>query len=297
VVPDTLLVINRLAKAYRAGMPGCAATVEVLRGLSFTLRAGDFVTLEGPRGAGKTTLLLCASGMLRPDEGEVRWPALQSRPARPPAGIAYTAERAPMYGFLTVRESLAYAATVRELHEPGTARDAGELIDLVGLGPLADTRLGLLAAAERARMIVALALIASPRLELIDDVGSGDGPVERAAFAQCLARLAATGAGVAWAARAIGTVAAASAAYTFESGRLRALPRVRAARRVAACLELDVLSAGDAAALLAPRLTALERRGDFVRVPLDGKSAEEVLALCRDLSIAVRASRVVRETP
>src|SRR5256885_16926608 len=130
---DHVLVLSRVAKSYKAGVLGCAATVEVLRGLSLRLKRGDFTTIEGPRGAGKTTLLLCAAGMLRADEGDVAWPALTRRPGRPPAEIAHAADRAPAYGFLTVRESIAYAATVRELHEPGTARDTSDFLDHAAL--------------------------------------------------------------------------------------------------------------------------------------------------------------------
>lgn len=141
---DIALSISHLSKSYRAGVLGCTATVDVLRGLSLRLPAGQLITVEGARGAGKTTLLLCAAGMLRPDEGIVEWPSLPKRNTRPPRGLAYAADRAPMYGFLTVRESLAYAATVRELHEPGVAPDTEGLLDVARLRELAETRVGLM---------------------------------------------------------------------------------------------------------------------------------------------------------
>lgn len=292
---DHVLVLSRLAKSYRAGVLGCAATVEVLRGLSLRLRPGDLATIEGPRGAGKTTLLLCAAGMLRPDEGEVRWPSLPPRPGRPPAGIAYAADRTATYGFLTLRESVAYAATVRELHEPGTARDAGELLDIAALNDCRETRIALLGASERARMLVALAMVASPQLLLVDDLSGGPDAVGRAAFVRFLARVAATGVAVLWTARAIGSVNDATVAYHLNAGRLKRAGSFATAPRARRSIELDVPAAARAAAVLASRIHAVEHRGQYVRVPLDGASAEEVLALCRDLAIPVRASRVVRE--
>jgi ABC-type multidrug transport system ATPase subunit len=292
---DHVLVVSRLAKSYKAGVLGCAATVEVLRGLSLRLKCGDFATVEGPRGAGKTTLLLCAAGMLRPDEGDVTWPSLPRRPGRPPADIAYAADRAPQYGFLTVRESIAYAATVRELHEPGTARDTSELLDVAALNDCAEVRIALLGASERARMLVALALVSSPRLLLVDDLSGGPDAVGRAAFARFLARVAAQGVAVVWSARAIGAVSDATVAYQLASGRLKRTGSFAAVPRVRKSIELDVPAAARAAAALAPRVHSVEHRGQYVRVPLDGASAEEVLALCRDLAIPVRASRVVRE--
>jgi ABC-type multidrug transport system ATPase subunit len=292
---DVVLSISHLSKSYRAGILGCTATVDVLRGLSLTLPAGQLITIEGARGAGKTTLLLCAAGMLRADEGIVEWPALPRRNTRPPAGIAYAADRAPMYGFLTVRESLAYAATVRELHDPGVTRDTEELLELVLLRDLADTRVGLLSATERARLILALALVQSPRLLLVDDLSGSCDAVGRAEFVKCLARVTTTGVAVLWTGRAIGALADATSAYVLAGGTLRHAGGVASAKPDRVTIELDVPAAAKAAAMLAPRLRSLRHRAGTVRVPLDGNSAEEVLALCRDLAIPVRASRVVRE--
>ncbi|HKS05666.1 MAG TPA: ATP-binding cassette domain-containing protein [Gemmatimonadaceae bacterium] len=292
---DVALSISHLSKSYRAGVLGCTATVDVLRGLSLELPAGQLVTVEGARGAGKTTLLLCAAGMLRPDEGIVEWPSLPKRNMRPPSGIAYAADRAPMYGFLTIRESLAYAATVRELHEPGAARDTDELLDVAWLRDLADTRVGLLSATERARLIIALALVQSPRLLLIDDLCGSCDAVGRAEFVKCVARVASNGAAVLWAGRAIGVVSDATRAYVMTGGKLRFAGATHAPKPDRVTIELDVPAPAAAAAMLAPRVQSLRYRAGTVRVPLDGRSAEEVLALCRDLAIPVRASRVVRE--
>jgi ABC-type multidrug transport system ATPase subunit len=270
---EYVLLVSRLAKAYRAGVLGCTATVEVLRGLTVKLRAGELATIEGSRGAGKTTLLLCAAGMLRPDEGEVKWPTLRPRPGRPPAGIAYAANRVPTYGFLTTRESVAYAATVRELHEPGTARDAQELLDITALREYGQTRVGVLAPSDRARLLVALALVASPSLLLVDDIDGGPDAVGRAAFVRCLARVAATGVAVLWASRALGAITDVASAYTLADGRLRSAVRPAPRPRARMSIELDVPAAAAAAARLAPRVLAIERCGPRLRVPLDGASA------------------------
>jgi ABC-type multidrug transport system ATPase subunit len=233
--------------------------------------------------------------MLRPDDGDVKWPALPTRPGRPPAGLAYAADRAPSYGFLTVRESVAYAATVRDLHDPGTARDSAELMDIAALNDCAESRVALLGAAERARMLVALALVSSPRLLLVDDLSGGPDAVGRAAFVRFLARVAASGVAVLWAARTIGLVSDARVSYQLDSGRLKRAGSFASVPRPRKSIELDVPAAARAAAALAPRVHSVEHRGQYVRVPLDGASAEEVLALCRDLAIPVRASRVVSE--
>ena len=216
-----VLVLSRVAKTYRAGVVGCAAAIDGLRGLSLRLRAGELAVVEGGRGAGKTTLLLCAAGMIHPDEGQVLWPSLVPRPGRPPAGIGYASDRAPAYGFLTVRESLAYAATVCELRAPGAACGAAELLELAELRDYADTRQVLLPDSERARLLVAMALVASPRLLLVDDLVGGTSAHGAAAFARCLTCAAASGIGVLWAASAVRAEARPESAYVLADGRLR----------------------------------------------------------------------------
>jgi putative ABC transport system ATP-binding protein len=295
VEQDSVLVVTRLVKGYRAGAGACAARVEVLRGVTLRVAPGEFVTVDGPAGSGKSTLVHCAAGLLRPDEGSVAWPALVTRAYRPPASIGLAADRGPPYAFLTVRESVAYAVAVRELDDPRAAVDSSALLDLVSLRGVDDVRVGLLGAAERSRLLVALALVSSPRLLLIDGLDGGADAVARAEFARCLVRIVESGVAVLWAARAIGTVAGVTVAYHLAAGRLTEAQPEASPPSPRASLELDVPVAGKAAALLAPRVPIVECRGPRVRVPLERTTAEEVLALCRTLDIPVHASRVVRE--
>lgn len=293
---NIVLQVSRLTKTYRAGAGECSAFIEVLRGVSLRLAPGDFATVEGTRASGKTTLLRCAAGLLRPDGGQVRWPTLNVRSGAPLSGVSLVVDRAPAHAFLTVRESLGYAATVREPHPGAPPRETDDLIDLAALGHVADVRVGLLAGAERARLQVALGMVSSPELLLVDDVDGGPDAVGRAAFARFLVRVAASGVSVLWSARAVGAVADATAAYALDGGRLRRSSTGSAERRrVRRSLELDVHAAGKVAAMLAPRLPVVECRGPRVRVPLEKTTAEEVLAICRTLAIPVSASRVVRE--
>jgi ABC-type multidrug transport system ATPase subunit len=215
------LVLSNITRAYRAGVPGCGASIDVLRGVSLDLRAGELVLVEGGPASGKTTLLLCAAGLLRPDSGTVQWPALGNRLTPAPKEVRYVGDRATTYGFLTVRESLAYAMTLREIDEPRMEPPAEDPIDLAGLRELTGTRVALLSRAERARFLVALALISTPKLFLVDDLTADCDAASHAAFAGCLARLAATGSSVVWAARAVGSIPVAGRAYELVRGKLR----------------------------------------------------------------------------
>ncbi len=66
-----VLELRSVTRRYRAGVTGCSAEVVALDRVSLTVAAGECVGIAGAAGAGKSTLLLCASGMLRPHEGEV----------------------------------------------------------------------------------------------------------------------------------------------------------------------------------------------------------------------------------
>lgn len=73
--PRIAVDVARLSRSYRAGVAGCRARARVLDGVSLQVAVGEVVAICGPAGAGKSTLLRCAAGMLRPDDGYVRWPA------------------------------------------------------------------------------------------------------------------------------------------------------------------------------------------------------------------------------
>lgn len=78
------LYLADVHKHFRAGLPGCEATVRALDGVSFAVERGEIVTVVGARGSGKSTLLMCAAGLMRPDRGTIR-----VRPAVDGLGAAY----------------------------------------------------------------------------------------------------------------------------------------------------------------------------------------------------------------
>jgi len=67
------LVVRDLYKAYFAGLGRCQARVQVLRGVSFAMGAGERLAIVGAPACGKTTLLHCLAGLRRPDAGSIRW--------------------------------------------------------------------------------------------------------------------------------------------------------------------------------------------------------------------------------
>ncbi len=159
------------AEDVTAGYGGVTA----IRGISLQAGAGEVIALLGPNGAGKTTTLLTLVGALRPTGGEIRllgqrttgWPV--HRVAR--LGVALVPHDRGVFHQLSVRENLRVAQRDRR---DGTT----EVLDLFpALRPLLDRRCGLLSGGEQQMLAIAKALLAHPRILLIDEMSLGLAPI------------------------------------------------------------------------------------------------------------------------
>ncbi len=144
----------------------------VLSDLSLSVGAGSFVGLFGPNGAGKTTFLRALLGLVRPVSGDI---TLFGQPvARGNPAIGYMPQsRTPNGAMLTGRDLLASGLSGAKWGLPWVSRggmaeiDAAlEAVDAVALGR---RRLGALSGGERQRLLIAQALLGSPRLLLLDE--------------------------------------------------------------------------------------------------------------------------------
>jgi lipoprotein-releasing system ATP-binding protein len=89
------LEMSGIAKRYVTGAGHCLASVNVLRGVDLAVRPGDVVAIVGPPGSGKSTLLLVAAGLLRADQGEIRWFGDASRAAGARVAVYHLAAASP----------------------------------------------------------------------------------------------------------------------------------------------------------------------------------------------------------
>jgi len=128
-----------------------------------SLAAGEVVALVGPNGAGKSTLLSILAGSLDPTEG------LVERPER----IGWVPQRSAHYSRLTALENLRLFAALERV----PSRRADELAREFELP--ADTRASSLSVGNRQRLDVALALLSSPQVLLLDEPTSSLDPVQR----------------------------------------------------------------------------------------------------------------------
>ena len=168
------LALRGVSKTFSTGIRGCSATVRVLHDLDLDVCAGEIVAVHAVPAAGTTTLLMCAAGLLRPDRGSISWFGSNARRDRSaPEGIAYVSDRPFPYAFLSVQEAVEYAAIARDLPLSDHAARVNEVLALTNLSAIAHRRVDALDAGQGSRLALAGALLARPRLLLIDDIGSG----------------------------------------------------------------------------------------------------------------------------
>jgi branched-chain amino acid transport system ATP-binding protein len=175
-----VLEINGLTVAY-GGIPA-------IEEMSLTVEAGQIATVIGPNGAGKSTLLNAVMGVL-PSRGRIRFDGqdLQTLDveARVRAGMSLVPEKRELFATMTVEDNLRLGA-FRFRHE-GRAALARELERIFLLFPrLKERRLqaaGTLSGGERQMLAMARALLARPRLLMLDEPSLGLAPlIVRAIF-------------------------------------------------------------------------------------------------------------------
>lgn len=140
--------------------------------VSFTLGAGDCLALFGPNGAGKTTLLRMLAGLLAPGEGTVRVngvPVKEGAAARAQVGLVSHASM--LYGVLTARENVEFAARLYGLPDPREA--AMRALELMRVDDRADAPARTLSRGLQQRVSIARAMVHSPRLLLCDEPYTG----------------------------------------------------------------------------------------------------------------------------
>jgi len=210
----------------------------VLDGLTFTIASGRVTGLLGPSGCGKTTLMRTMLGVQVITAG---WVELLGLPAGDPRlryRVGYATQDAAVYTDLTLAENLRYFGTVLGLGRSRLAATIAQTVAELDLGGLEDRLVGTFSGGQLARAGLAVALLGTPDLLVLDEPTVGLDPVLRRDLWAMFHRLA-----------AVGTALLVSSHVMDEAARCDYLLFMREGRFLAAAAPQDLLASTGAADL------------------------------------------------
>jgi lipopolysaccharide export system ATP-binding protein len=192
VAASKLLTTEKLVKEYRQR--------RVVNGVSITVEAGEIVGLLGPNGAGKTTTFNMVVGLIKPDQGAVRFHArdISRLPMHKRArlGMGYLTEEPSIFGKLTVEQNILAILETCRMSRPERALRLKYLLDELDMARLAKSKAYTLSGGEKRRLEITRALVTSPKLLLLDEPFSGIDPIAVYEVQKIVRRLKEAGLGI-----------------------------------------------------------------------------------------------------
>jgi branched-chain amino acid transport system ATP-binding protein len=155
--------------------------IQALRGVSIEIAAGEIVALIGANGAGKSTTLRAVSGMIRPSEGRIEFDGQDITRAAPHdlvrRGLCHVPEGRGIFANLTVAENLDLGGYARADHKSLAADRERSLTLFPRLRERLTQLAGTLSGGEQQMLAIGRALMARPRLLLLDEPSLGLAPL------------------------------------------------------------------------------------------------------------------------
>ncbi len=171
---EQIVQVEGLVKVY-------ASQVRALDGIHLVVEPGVIYGLLGPNGAGKTTLIRVLATLLPPDEGAVRVAGfdVQREPDKVRARIGLAGQYAAVDDFLTGRENVEMVGRLYGLPRGEARRRAGDVLERIRLGEVADRQVKTYSGGMRRRLDLAASMVGRPQLLFLDEPTSGLDPASR----------------------------------------------------------------------------------------------------------------------
>ncbi|MBF0190739.1 MAG: ATP-binding cassette domain-containing protein [Magnetococcales bacterium] len=165
---------------HLSGVTRLFGGVKALDHIDLEVRRGEVMGFLGPNGAGKTTTMRILSGLLAPSEGSVAVAGMDvlENPVEARARIGFLPENPPIYGEMTVREYLAYLATLRRVPGRKLRAAVDRAMERCGLTAVGDRLLRNLSKGYKQRAGIAQAIVHGPDVVVLDEPTVGLDPIQ-----------------------------------------------------------------------------------------------------------------------
>ena len=173
------------------GLQKSYGDVAAVRGIDLRVDEGEIFGLIGPDGAGKTSTFQMLAGVMEPTNGVVTVFGRRPRDAREETG--YLTQSFSLYPDLSVMENIRYTGALRRVPDDRIRARARQYLRLFDMDRFEDRLAGRLSGGMKQKLALACALVAQPRVLLLDEPTTGVDPVSRREFWDVLMHLAADG--------------------------------------------------------------------------------------------------------
>ncbi len=167
------LIAERLIKIYNK--------IQVVNNVTVNVNEGEIVGLLGPNGAGKTTTFYMITGMIRPDNGNVRLNNVDITKMpmykRARLGLGYLAQEPSIFRKLTVSKNIMAILETLKITKKEKVSRLKQLMEDFGISHIANRKAYLLSGGERRRVEIARALVMQPNYILLDEPFAGIDPI------------------------------------------------------------------------------------------------------------------------
>ena len=180
---ETAIKVRGLTKSY--------GDLKAVKGIDLDIEAGEIFGFIGPDGAGKTSVFQILGGVMQQTSGVAEMygaPAVDARPF-----VGYLTQTFSLYQDLSVAENLQYVGQLRMLSEKQIEERGHHYLAMFNMERFLDRLAGSLSGGMKQKLALACALIAEPRILLLDEPTTGVDPVSRREFWDTLAGLASNG--------------------------------------------------------------------------------------------------------